>query len=128
MNILTINSILSRWALMASKDLGSDVNPIICDMNRLVKAVLEDGKTQVDIWNYDSEFNNMLLEFCRSREWYEDLDVVMRIDDVTMIDRSYVRITPKGLKDFDTFLMKKKNYVDYYLIACCMEFSCIRAK
>ena len=120
MNEIEKENMLKQWALMACINLGADVNKVTRSMNGLVKAVLKDGRTQVDIWNYDSEFNTMLLEFsrvCKGFKGYEDLNVVMHIDEVTMIDRSYVRITPKGLDDFNTYLMINKSYIEWYRIA-----------
>ena len=48
MNISQQN-ILKRWNLMASKDLGTDINPIARDMADLAKKVLKENMTQISL-------------------------------------------------------------------------------
>lgn len=104
-------NILRRWSLMASKDLGTDINPITYGMADLAKAVLEEGFNQVNLKGYSHKFIALLRGFSINFGDYEEIDVV------TCLDLSYVNISKYALDELDFWLMMDKHYADQYRYA-----------
>ena len=108
---MTINerNIVRRWELMASKDLGIDVNVESREYAKLFKDIFEFGFDQVKGLKWTlPEIRGFAIN---NEGYYENCSVV------TCLDLNHVNMNKEAAKELDWWLMNRRNWFDRYRFA-----------
>lgn len=104
------NNIINRWQLMASKDLGIDVNPLADEFYRLFKEVLTSPEEEQQIRGYS--YINPILRGYKINNPYEEINVV------ECLNLNHIDITKEAIRRLDWYLMNYQEWFGRYQYAC----------
>lgn len=101
-------NIVKRWNIMASKDLGTDVNIEARGFAELFTSVFKNEQYQV----HTNHYINRIIRGFAINEMLEDECSV-----VECIDLSHVNITKYAAQQLDWYLMNRLDWFDHYQYA-----------
>lgn len=102
-------NIIDRWNMMASKDLGSDINPLASEFAKLFERVFANNETQIE-GNF--KYINPIIRGFSVNNPYDDIGVV------ECLDLNYININKESAMALDWYLMNYQEWFGRYQYAC----------